>query len=131
MLVGYMRVSSADDRQTVDLQRDALVAAGVDERHLHTDKASGARDDRRRLRLARPLKVDRLAIVGRRDPHISNQHVRQTPESTFSNTLSKRQGLSNVMTEGGVDSAKAKTGDVVNHVFSDSLKTLRQPIPAS
>lgn len=46
MLVGYMRVSSADDRQSVDLQRDALVAAGVDERHLHTDNASGARDDR-------------------------------------------------------------------------------------
>jgi DNA invertase Pin-like site-specific DNA recombinase len=46
MLVGYMRVSSTDDRQTVDLQRDALVAAGVDERHLHTDKAFGARDDR-------------------------------------------------------------------------------------
>ena len=46
MLVGYMRVSSADDRQTVDLQRDALVAAGVDHRHFHTDKASGARDDR-------------------------------------------------------------------------------------
>ena len=45
MLVGYMRVSSADDRQTVDLQRDALVAAGVDPRNLHTDKASGARDD--------------------------------------------------------------------------------------
>jgi len=41
MLVGYMRVSSADDRQTVDLQRDALVAAGVDPRNLHTDKASG------------------------------------------------------------------------------------------
>jgi DNA invertase Pin-like site-specific DNA recombinase len=46
MLVGYMRVSSADDRQSVDLQRDALLAAGVDERHLHQDKASGARDDR-------------------------------------------------------------------------------------
>src|SRR3546814_21000731 len=46
MLVGYMRVSSADDRQTVDLQRDALVAAGVDPRNLHTDNASGARDDR-------------------------------------------------------------------------------------
>jgi len=46
MLIGYMRVSSADDRQTVDLQRDALVAAGVNQRHLHTDKASGARDDR-------------------------------------------------------------------------------------
>lgn len=46
MLVGYMRVSSADDCQTVDLQHDALVTAGVDQRHLHTDKASGARDDR-------------------------------------------------------------------------------------
>lgn len=46
MLVGYMRVSTTDDRQTVDLQRDALVATGVDHRHLHTDKASGARDDR-------------------------------------------------------------------------------------
>ena len=46
MLVGYMRVSSTDDRQTVNLQRDALLAVGVDHRHLHTDKASGARDDR-------------------------------------------------------------------------------------
>jgi len=41
-----MRVSSADDRQSVGLQRDALIAAGVDERHIHSDKASGARDDR-------------------------------------------------------------------------------------
>ena len=46
MMIGYMRVSTADERQSVDLQRDALVAAGVDERHLHQDKASGARDDR-------------------------------------------------------------------------------------
>lgn len=46
MLVGYMRVSSADDRQSHDLQRDALIAAGVDERQLYSDKASGARDDR-------------------------------------------------------------------------------------
>lgn len=46
MLIGYMRVSSVDDRQSVDLQRDALIAAGVDERHLYSDKASGARDDR-------------------------------------------------------------------------------------
>lgn len=31
MLVGYMRVSSADDRQSVDLQRDALITAGIDD----------------------------------------------------------------------------------------------------
>lgn len=46
MLVGYMRISTTDERQSVDLQRDALLAVGVDERHLHEDRASGARDDR-------------------------------------------------------------------------------------
>jgi len=46
MLIGYMRVSSGSDRQSTDLQRDALLAAGVDSRHLFEDHASGAKDDR-------------------------------------------------------------------------------------
>ena len=46
MLVGYVRVSTADARQSTDLQRDALRAAGVDERHVHEDRACGGRDDR-------------------------------------------------------------------------------------
>ena len=46
MLVGYMRVSSGSDRQSTDLQRDALLAAGVDSRHMFEDHASGAKDDR-------------------------------------------------------------------------------------
>ena len=50
MLVGYMRVSTDSDRQSVDLQRDALIKAGVDERQLFEDKASGARDDRSGLK---------------------------------------------------------------------------------
>lgn len=50
MLVGYLRVSSVSDRQSTDLQRDALLAAGVDARHLFDDQASGARDDRPGLR---------------------------------------------------------------------------------
>ena len=50
MLIGYMRVSSSDERQVVDLQLDALLAAGVDERHLHQDKQSGVRDDRAGLK---------------------------------------------------------------------------------
>ena len=41
-----MRESLAEDHQRVDLQRDALVAAGIDHRHLHTDKVSGARNER-------------------------------------------------------------------------------------
>jgi hypothetical protein len=43
MLVGYMRVSTESNRQVLDLQRDALLAAGVDERHLFEDRASGSR----------------------------------------------------------------------------------------
>jgi DNA invertase Pin-like site-specific DNA recombinase len=46
MLVGYMRVSTDGDRQVLDLQRDALLAAGVDERYLFEDHASGSRGDR-------------------------------------------------------------------------------------
>ena len=47
MLIGYMRVSTdGGDRQVLDLQRDALLAAGVDERHLFEDRASGSRGDR-------------------------------------------------------------------------------------
>jgi hypothetical protein len=43
------------------------------------------------------LEIDRLAVVGRRHPHISDQHVRQTLGSIFSHTASKRQGLSIVL----------------------------------
>nr|WP_278436957.1 recombinase family protein [Brucella anthropi] len=77
MLVGYMRVSSIDDRQNVDLQRDALIAAGVDERDLHSDKASGARDDRpglksclADLRSGDCLIVWKLDRLGRSLPHL-------------------------------------------------------------
>lgn len=39
MLVGYMRVSTDGDRQVLDLQRDAQLQAGVDERHLFEDQS--------------------------------------------------------------------------------------------
>jgi len=42
MLIGYMRVSTDNDRQVLDLQRDALLGAGVDERHLFEDRAGAA-----------------------------------------------------------------------------------------
>ena len=77
MLVGYMRVSSDGDRQVVDLQRDALLAAGVDERHLYEDHASGSRGDRpglaEALAFLRPgdcLVVWKLDRLGRSLPHL-------------------------------------------------------------
>jgi DNA invertase Pin-like site-specific DNA recombinase len=46
VLVGYMRVSKADWSQTTDLQRDALLAAGIDAASLYEDRASGKKEDR-------------------------------------------------------------------------------------
>lgn len=77
MLVGYMRISSDNDRQTTDLQRDALLEAGVDPRQLFADRASGARDDRPGLQQAlayvQPgdcLIVWKLDRLGRSLPHL-------------------------------------------------------------
>ena len=46
MLIGYMRVSKADGSQVLDLQRDALLGAGIPADRLYEDHASGKRDDR-------------------------------------------------------------------------------------
>ena len=45
-LLGYMRVSKDDGTQSVDLQRDALLAAGVSPDNIYQDMASGKKDDR-------------------------------------------------------------------------------------
>jgi len=77
MLVGYVRVSTADDRQSTDLQRDALLSAGIDERNMFEDRSSGSRDDRPGLKACleymRPgdaLVVWKLDRLGRSLPHL-------------------------------------------------------------
>ena len=68
MLIDYMRVSSESDRQTTDLQRDALLAAGVDPRHLFQDHLSGARHDRPGLKQALAfLQEDDVLVVWKLD----------------------------------------------------------------
>lgn len=79
MLVGYVRVSKADGSQTTDLQRDALLAAGVDPDALYEDKASGKKDDRpqlaaclKALRAGDTLLVWKLDRLGRDLRHLVN-----------------------------------------------------------
>jgi DNA invertase Pin-like site-specific DNA recombinase len=79
MLVGYMRVSKADGSQVNDLQRDALIATGIDTRHLYEDAASGKRDDRpglaaclKALREGDTLVVWKLDRLGRDLRHLVN-----------------------------------------------------------
>ena len=46
MLIGYARVSKTDGSQRLDLQRDALTAAGVASEAIYEDCISGKRDAR-------------------------------------------------------------------------------------
>jgi DNA invertase Pin-like site-specific DNA recombinase len=78
-LMGYMRVSKADGSQVLDLQRDALLAAGVTEQHLYHDTASGKQDDRpglaaclQALREGDTLVVWKLDRLGRSLRHLVN-----------------------------------------------------------
>jgi DNA invertase Pin-like site-specific DNA recombinase len=46
MLIGYMRVSKSDGSQTLNLQLDALIAAGVLEDRIYQDMVSGKKEER-------------------------------------------------------------------------------------
>jgi DNA invertase Pin-like site-specific DNA recombinase len=79
MLLGYMRVSKSDGSQVLDLQRDALIAAGVDPANLYEDYASGKKDDRPGLlaalkasRFSDCLCVWKLDRLGRNLQHLVN-----------------------------------------------------------
>ncbi|RAX15128.1 recombinase family protein [Pseudarthrobacter sp. AG30] len=79
MLVGYMRVSKADGFQSTDLQRDALLAVGIDTGSLYEDRASGKKDDRPQLaaclkamRRGDTLVVWKLDRLGRDLRHLVN-----------------------------------------------------------
>lgn len=74
-----MRVSKADGSQTTDLQRDALLAAGVENDALYEERASGAKDDRpqlaaclKALRSGDTLMVWKLDRLGRNLRHLVN-----------------------------------------------------------
>ena len=79
MLLGYMRVSKADGSQTTDLQRDALLAAGVEPDRIYEDHASGKRDSRpgleaclKALREGDTLAAWKIDRIGRDLRHLVN-----------------------------------------------------------
>ncbi len=77
MLLGYMRVSKSDGTQTLDLQRDALLADGVPSERLYADLASGRKDARpgldaclKALQPSNTLVVWKLDRLGRDLKHL-------------------------------------------------------------
>lgn len=72
MLIGYCRVSTSRQEQSLDTQRDALVAVGCDPKRIYSDTISGTKWSRpglnKALDYARPndtLVVTRLDRLGR------------------------------------------------------------------
>jgi DNA invertase Pin-like site-specific DNA recombinase len=79
MLIGYARISKTDGSQVLDLQKDALIAAGIAVEQIYSDQASGKRDDRpglaaclKALREGDILVVWKLDRLGRDLKHLVN-----------------------------------------------------------
>jgi|SRR5699024_1190127 len=79
VLIGYARISKADGSQTTDLQREALLAAGIESEQIYEDQASGKQDDRpqlaaclKALRSGDTLIVWKLDRIGRDLRHLVN-----------------------------------------------------------
>ena len=108
-LVGYARVSTAD--QSLNLQRDALRAAGVE--RIFTDQASGRKDDRpglaKALATLQPgdvLVVWRLDRLGR-----SLRHLVETVSAL------ERRNIGLRVLSGGIDTTSA-AGRLVFGIFA-------------
>jgi DNA invertase Pin-like site-specific DNA recombinase len=110
MLIGYARVST--NEQNLDLQRDALLRAGVSSKDIYTDKVTGVKAERPGLTLALShlrkgdtLVVWRLDRLGR-----SLKHLIETV------TALKEQGISFKSLNENIDTSTA-TGTLVFQIF--------------
>lgn len=79
MLIGYIRVSKADGSQLLDLQKDALIEAGVPPDCIYQDTTTGSKGDRpglvaclKALREKDNLVVWKLDRLGRNLQHLIN-----------------------------------------------------------
>jgi DNA invertase Pin-like site-specific DNA recombinase len=110
MLIGYARVSK--NEQNLNLQRDALVKAGVSARNIFTDKITGTKQERpglaqalSHLREGDSLVVWRLDRLGRSLTHLIE---------TITDLNTRKIGFKS-LTE-NIDTATA-TGKLVFHIF--------------
>lgn len=98
MLMGYARVSKSDGSQSIALQSDALIKAGVLTNHIYQDLASGKLNERpglqqclKALRKGDVLVIWKLDRLGRNLTHLVN---------TVQSLIDKNIGLK-VLTKNG------------------------------
>ena len=115
-LLGYARVSKADGSQVLDLQTDALREAGVADRNIYSDTASGKKDDRpglenciRALRQGDTLVVWKLDRLGRNLRHLVN---------TVSDLTDRGIGLRVLTGQGAAIDTTTAAGKLVFGIFA-------------
>jgi DNA invertase Pin-like site-specific DNA recombinase len=110
MQIGYARVSTYE--QNLDLQRDALLRAGVREQDIYTDKITGTQDKRKGLEAALgKLREGDTFVVWRLDRLGRNlKHLIETVTSL------REQGVAFRSITENIDTSTA-TGQLVFHIF--------------
>ena len=110
MLIGYARVST--NEQNLDLQRDALIKAGVAAKDIYTDKVTGVKAERPGLQAALShLRAGDTFIVWRLDRlGRSLKHLIETV------TKLKEQGVAFKSLTENIDTSTA-TGNLVFQIF--------------
>jgi DNA invertase Pin-like site-specific DNA recombinase len=110
MLIGYARVST--NEQNLDLQRDALLKAGVSPKDIYTDKVTGVKSERPGLQAALShLREGDTFIVWRLDRlGRSLKHLIETVTSL------KAQGVAFKSLTENIDTSTA-TGNLVFQIF--------------
>ncbi len=116
ILIGYMRVSKLDGSQAFDLQKDALLSAGVTPIHIYKDYASGKFDDRpgfnnclKALRKSDTLVVWKLDRLGRDLRHLVN---------TVYDLTEQRIGLKVLTGHGAAIDTTTPSGKLVFGIFA-------------
>ena len=111
-----MRVSKADGSQSTDLQRDALISAGVGASHIYEDQASGRRDERpgltaclKALRYGDTLLVWKLDRLGRNLRHLVN---------TVHDLTARNVGLKVLTGQGAAIDTTTAAGKLVFGIFA-------------
>ena len=107
---------TADGSQSTDLQRDALLAAGVDQVQLYEDQASGKREDRpgltsclKALREGDTLVVWKLDRLGRNLRHLIN---------TVHDLTARGVGLKVLTGQGAAIDTTSAAGKLVFGIFA-------------
>jgi DNA invertase Pin-like site-specific DNA recombinase len=115
MIIGYARISKADDSQVLDLQIDALIEAGVKKENIYTDKISGVKDERpglenclKALRENDTLIVWKLDRLGRNLKHLI---------STVDNLNNKKVGFKVLTGEGTSIDTTTPAGKMIFSIF--------------